>query len=454
MAYRYAWLIAGLTLLGLMTTVLWLSPQFRFERSISHMPVLWLVAILVLAGVLLTALTALIERTNPDRWLLVWVVGLGLLLRLVLMPSTPILEDDFYRYLWDGAVVSEGLNPYEYSPYQAGLGEGPPALSELAHNTPLVAERINYPDLKTVYPPVAELGFTLAHWLRPWSLMAWKALLLVAECVTLGILLVILRHIGRSPVWVVLYWWNPLLVKEFFNSAHVDALMIPFVLAALLFTLRRRCTVACICLALATGVKVWPILLLPVVLKGAAAQTRRRWVGGGIFLGLVGLQFLPILASGTDETSGFLAYARIWEMNDALFMAMGWAVQHVGAVFGLGDEPAGLLTRFSAGLIVVGLSVLVSLRSRLDADGLIRVFLVISAAVFLAVADSVPVVLHMVGPISFATSLLRVVVADPRYWVSITVGFILTPVARLRFSILASCGWSMFQCGCCSGGKV
>ena len=144
MAYRYAWLIAGLTLLGLMTTVLWLSPQFRFERSISHMPVLWLVAILVLAGVLLTALTALIERTNPDRWLLVWVVGLGLLLRLVLMPSTPILEDDFYRYLWDGAVVSEGLNPYEYSPYQAGLGEGPPALSELAHNTPLVAERINY----------------------------------------------------------------------------------------------------------------------------------------------------------------------------------------------------------------------------------------------------------------------------------------------------------------------
>ena len=375
------WLIAGLALFALMVSLLWLSPHFRYERDIARMPVLTLVGILVLAGVGLSALSALIERSNPSRVLLVWIVGLGLLSRLVLMPSIPMLEDDFYRYLWDGAVLSEGLSPYQHSPVNAQRGEGPPALVELADNTPLIVERINYPDLKTVYPPVAELGFVVAHWLKPWSLMAWKVVLLVAECATLWLLLAILKYIGRSPLWVTLYWWNPLVIKEFFNSAHVDALMIPFVLGALLLSLRQRTTLACISLALATGIKIWPLLLLPVVLKASASD--RRWRGGCIFLGLLGLQCLPVVMSGAGETSGFLAYARVWEMNDALFMAIDWVIDTVGSVFGLAGEQTALLSRFVVGLVALGVSIAVSFRSHTDTDVLIGSFLLVTTVVFL-----------------------------------------------------------------------
>jgi hypothetical protein len=39
---------------------------------------------------------------------------------------------------------------------------------------------------------------------------------------------------------VLVYWWNPLLVKETFNSGHLDVIAFPFVLEALLLNLRKK----------------------------------------------------------------------------------------------------------------------------------------------------------------------------------------------------------------------
>ena len=381
--HRVSWLLAGVGLLGLMTTLMWLSPHFIFERSLLTMPVWWVVATLALAGVILCTLPALIENTPPERWLLVWVIGLGVALRCVTMTSVPILEDDFYRYLWDGAVLSKGVNPYQYSPQQAWLGEGVPSLEDLAHNSPLVAQRINHPHLTTVYPPVAQGGFVLAYWLAPWSLGAWKSILFVAEGLTLWILCVILKVIHRSPLWVALYWWNPLLIKEYFNSAHVDGLLLPLLLGALLLTLRRRALAACVCLALAVGVKVWPILLLPIVIKGACARARDAWASAGVFVFLVGLQSVPIVTAGVGKTSGLLAYARTWEMNDALFMGIHWTVRQLAECVGQTAADTPLLARLLVGLVVLVVSLLVSFRDRLNERRVIETFLVITGMLFL-----------------------------------------------------------------------
>ena len=47
-----------------------------------------------------------------------WMIVLffGLLFRVIVVPSTPIQEIDIYRYIWDGAAVAEGVDPYLYSP--------------------------------------------------------------------------------------------------------------------------------------------------------------------------------------------------------------------------------------------------------------------------------------------------------------------------------------------------
>ena len=44
------------------------------------------------------------------------VLVIGLLFRLVLLFSTPSLSDDYYRFIWDGELISNGNNPYEFKP--------------------------------------------------------------------------------------------------------------------------------------------------------------------------------------------------------------------------------------------------------------------------------------------------------------------------------------------------
>ncbi|TVS21020.1 MAG: hypothetical protein EA424_01035 [Planctomycetaceae bacterium] len=47
------------------------------------------------------------DDSMPTRWpTFGWVIVVGLGMRALMMPSTPMLETDFYRYLWDGAVLA------------------------------------------------------------------------------------------------------------------------------------------------------------------------------------------------------------------------------------------------------------------------------------------------------------------------------------------------------------
>jgi hypothetical protein len=58
-------------------------------------------------------------HTQQRGHLYIW--GVAILMRLVLLPLTPELSDDIYRYLWDGQVQLAGINPYRYAPAAAEL---------------------------------------------------------------------------------------------------------------------------------------------------------------------------------------------------------------------------------------------------------------------------------------------------------------------------------------------
>ncbi len=69
------------------------------------------------AGLLFVAVLPLVRSTirskssGPGK-LLLWIVVAGVLIRLVQFAGEPLLEDDYHRYLWDGAVTAEDGNPY------------------------------------------------------------------------------------------------------------------------------------------------------------------------------------------------------------------------------------------------------------------------------------------------------------------------------------------------------
>ena len=331
------WGALGFALLLWAFALLNLSPMFSYDFEVSEMPILPFVAILAGGGLVFCLLPPLIRRAlgsgkGHQGKLIGFILILGLAIRAVLIFSEPMLEDDYQRYLWDGAQVAHGQNPYTVSPAAAMRAPSGSPTGRLVAESGKVVSRINHGDLRTLYPPVAQMFFAISHFLAPFELMGWRVVILALDLVTLGLLLLLLGHIGRSPIWISLYWWNPVVAKELYNSAHMDIIIAPFLLGGIFLLLKGRKIAPLISLAFAVGAKIWPGFLLPLFVRHIGLK-RGQWrplvIGTSLFALLSVLWLLPIYLAGLDETSGLVAYAEKWQTNSAFFpnfrAFLGWA---------------------------------------------------------------------------------------------------------------------------------
>lgn len=417
--------LAGIALAGLFAYLARLSPAFSWELGAAEKPVVLFTALMVAAGgvYLVPALLAAREarkaadvgaaRGNPDPsagparpWLFGWIVVVGLAMRLLMFSTTPVLEDDWHRYLWDGGVTANGHSPYEFSPAEVldaargEAGEGnrpiPSGLAALARDSGQIIERVNHPRLKTIYPPAAQAAFALAYFMKPWSLDAWRAVILALDILALALIVAVLRELRLPLALAAVYWWNPIHVKELLNCAHMDIVMFPFLVGALLAGLREMRVLACLLLGFAAGVKVWPVILLAVALRPlfpGLAQIRERpaRVIEGVPAALPGIlafamvaffMFAPVVMGGLAGDSGFTAYGKKWEMNDALFMLVLWAAKFVLGLLGAADK-AGMAARLFTGAALVAIALWVVRHKAADGMALARQYLWVVAALFL-----------------------------------------------------------------------
>ncbi len=307
----------------------------------------------------------------------------GLVMRLLMLPSTPMLENDYFRYLWDGAVTAAAENPYAHAPQSIAEGNAPDSLKKLANTSGGLLDRVSYPTLKSIYPPVAQISFLLANWLEPFSLMAWRTVIFGFDLVSLGLLIAVMRHLGRPMLWSAIYWCNPLLVKEFFNSAHMDAGLVPFLLATLLLVLKSRLTWAGVTLALASGCKVWPVLLLPTLVRPLIRNWRQALPTLLVFAAITGLLATPLLWTGFTQDSGFVAYSQSWQRNDALFGLVAWFSDTALEALALTSLDGGRIARFAVALVIAFAAVGINLKDIREPVDVARRFLFIAALLFL-----------------------------------------------------------------------
>ena len=80
------------------------------------------------------------------------MIAVGMLLRLVYLLVFPELSDDFWRYLWDGMLVSGGMSPYEVLPIECAEHGLRPSFGELL---PMQ----NSPEYYSINPPVMQFFF-------------------------------------------------------------------------------------------------------------------------------------------------------------------------------------------------------------------------------------------------------------------------------------------------------
>ena len=321
-----------------------------------------------------------LHRIAPTRNVLVLIFVTGLLMRAVWFGASAAIEDDYNRYMWDGAVVAHGLDPYRYAPQLFLSGVAIPteygAIAETGRST---LERINFANLGSLYPSVAQLAFALAYLIAPFNLDALRAVFLGAEIATFLLLIALLAELKFSPLWSALYSWNPLPVFTLIGVAHVDALVSPFVLGAILMTRRGRPNAAVAMLGASARSEIWPLLLAPLVLMPLIGQPRRLAQVALVFGAFLTLALGPLLLSVLRPSSGLAAYTSSWEVNNAFF---AWAIYQVSSGFSATISQRKELLRGVLAVATVGTALFVARRPHQQMHALVRDALIGSATVF------------------------------------------------------------------------
>jgi hypothetical protein len=250
------------------------------------------------------------------RWHMGWALALGLVLRLIAVQASPLLEDDHHRYLWDGLRTATALDPYRLPP-SAFFGE--PGLAPLWQDT---LSGINNPDLPTIYGPVLQWLFALAHQIAPGRLGALQGLLLVADMAVLGVLA--WQGVGSRALLV--YALHPLVLKEAMASAHPDGLLALWLLLAIVAWQRQRALWLGVLLGLAVCTKVAALVVLPLLMLAPDAGPRRArglWMWPACVLlslaATVAVLYAPFVWAGGSDTTALAVFGSAWRFNPLLY---------------------------------------------------------------------------------------------------------------------------------------
>ena len=241
---------------------------------------------------------------------------LAILMRFSLIAALPNLSDDVYRFIWDGRLIWQGINPFDHMPrhYQ-----------EL---DPALFSQLNSPDYYTVYPPLAQLSFTAAVGLFPQSILGAAVVLkIIHAALDTGAILLLERlapRFGLPRKAALIYALNPLIIIELTGNLHFEAAMVFFLALALWLMSRNQWSRAAWAWAGAISAKLLPLLFLPFLIRRLGWPRLLSW---SLLLGAaLLLLFAPLLNGlffGNIGTSLNL-YFQKFEFNASVYYLLRW----------------------------------------------------------------------------------------------------------------------------------
>jgi len=304
MRSRLPILLTGIASLLLYILLTQLSQQFNWGEGYSERPLLTYLAVYFSLCTLYGLTWFFVQKRPGDRGIFWMIIVFGLLFRAAILPSQQIQEDDVYRYLWDGKVFANGINPFEYAPaevhnfkelriqnpesyYEIYVERNERELERLdalkweSPQSVKTLERVNHPDVPTIYPPMAQFVFRLAHHIKSDSIVAMRAGFLIFDVLALVFIIGILPKLGMDKAGCLIYFWSPLVIKETFNSTHLDIIGISLLCGSIYFLLNHRHTMATLFLAFSFLGKLYPIICSPYTLRPVMKKCCRMERGLG-----------------------------------------------------------------------------------------------------------------------------------------------------------------------------
>ncbi len=298
------------------------------------------IKLITLYGALFFLSYKILQLNRGRFWFL---AGIGILFRLIFIAVLPNLSQDFYRFIWDGRLVIQGLNPFLFTP-ESYIGDSL-ALSSTSSDS-ILGEIINqaqelYNGMGTLngshfsnYPPINQLCFAITALFAGKSILGsaivMRVIIILAD---LGILYFgrkLLKSLGQDPHKIFWYFLNPFIIIELTGNLHFESVMLFFLVWSLYLLHKQKWMWAAFLLGLSISVKLIPLLFLPLFIQWFLSNEKKgllKLIGFySIVIGTVVLTFLPFYSN--QFISNFAETIGLWfqnfEFNASVYYIIRW----------------------------------------------------------------------------------------------------------------------------------
>lgn len=333
------------------------------------------------------------------------LVGIAILFRLIFLFAIPNLSQDFYRFIWDGRMILEGLNPYISLP-QTFIEQRifPVEQAPDLYNGMGAMNGSHY----TNYPPVNQLCFVIAAIFAKSSILGsaivMRILIILADIGIIYFGKKILERLNLPIHNIFLYALNPFIIIELTGNLHFESVMLFFLIWSLYLLLQRKWIWAAIILGLSVSVKLIPLLFLPLFFQwftqrpldpalsadrsdrgdtdlSGRAQTRPfSLLGFGklILFGVIVIAtnivlFLPFLSS--DLISSYTDSVGLWFRNFEFNASIYYVAREIGYLFRGWNEIA-IIGKILPAIAVAFLAIITFFRNNKSPQQLITALLI------------------------------------------------------------------------------